>query len=46
LIQENWLDAGRFKALPAVWQWSDFDDRHNSGPFAFTCKAAYMFTRT
>jgi hypothetical protein len=24
----NWLDAGRFRALPAIPEWSDFDDRH------------------
>ena len=24
----NWLDAGRFKAVPAVSVWFDFDDRH------------------
>src|SRR5215831_14447863 len=26
LIQEKRLDAGRFKALPAVSEWPDFDD--------------------
>jgi len=26
-MEENWLDAGRFKALPAVPEWSDLD-RH------------------
>jgi hypothetical protein len=25
LIQENWLDAGRFKAFPAVSVWPDFE---------------------
>ena len=25
---ENRLNAGRFKALPAVSEWSDFDNRH------------------
>jgi hypothetical protein len=30
LAQENWLDAGRFKALPAVSERSDFDDHHGN----------------
>jgi hypothetical protein len=36
------LDAGSFKAPPAVPEWSDFDDCH--GPFAFSAKEGYMFT--
>jgi hypothetical protein len=27
-LWKDWLDAGRFKALPAVSEWSDFDDCH------------------
>jgi hypothetical protein len=32
--------------LPAVSEWPDFDNCHKSGPFAFTSKSGYMFTRT
>jgi hypothetical protein len=32
LIQENWLDAGRFKTLPAVSEGSDFDTRNEKPP--------------
>jgi hypothetical protein len=42
LIQENWLDAGRFKALPAVSEWSYFDDRHAKA-VAFCSSHAYLF---
>ena len=28
LIQEDWFDAWRFKALPSIPEWSDFDDCH------------------
>jgi hypothetical protein len=28
LNQENWFYTGCFKALPAVSEWSDFDDCH------------------
>jgi hypothetical protein len=34
--------AGRFKAFPAVSEWSVFDDRHRAA-FAFVMKAAYLF---
>jgi len=35
LTQEQRLEAGRFKALPAVSEWSDFDDCHDEN--AITC---------
>lgn len=41
--EEYRLDAGRFKTLPAVSEWSDFDDFHGLR-FAFSAKGAYMFT--
>jgi hypothetical protein len=34
LTQEHWLNTRRLVHLPAVPEWSDFDDRHN-GYFAF-----------
>jgi hypothetical protein len=35
LTQENWFDARCFKALPAVPELSDFDDRQVSVAFSF-----------
>jgi hypothetical protein len=41
LNQENWFDTGRFKALPAVSEWPDFDDCH--GSLCVSPRSANMF---